>query len=161
MRRELAAYAATVPEDSRTHPENVGIDKRSLRALVSTDSATRRLSLAVAQGAGATLSQIPETILEHDVVILKFLGINTIAELERCAFQYRDLVDRFAHAWLEGKTYEDLHEGIGILYLAYVILAESGDETRIQQFAEAIRLSGREEGALPRRVVAAYRTASA
>lgn len=157
IRRELDAYAATMPGEIREQPQNVGINNISLRALISSEeSSVRGLSLAVARIAGANLEPIKGSSLESSVANLKFLDISTVADLEQIALSHLGAVEGFARNWLKGERYHSLHEGIGILYLAYVLLAEQGDESRISNFIDFAQLGPNRDG-LEERIINTYK----
>lgn len=144
IRHELDSYARTVPSEIQNEPENVGIDKISLNSLLQSEgSSIRKASLSVANAAGAVLKKAAGD--EHiDIYItnIGLLGITTIAELEHAATTHLARIEKFAKYWLEEKQYDTMYEGVGLLYLAYVLLAEQGDVSRIVGFAKGLRLSG-------------------
>jgi len=158
IRRDLASYAASIPNAIRKQPETVGIDKISLHSLVSSpESALRRLSQTIASAAGAELEPTTDTILEKNVANLNFLEIQTVAELESAAAAHEAVVAEFAKRWLEGSTHRRLHEGIGILYLAYVLLAERGDGDRILRFLREGSIGvSHERAEIVRRILSTY-----
>lgn len=143
IRRELDAYAASMPREIREQPQNVTIDKISLRALLSSEEThARNLSHAVARVAGARLDVIGDSLLEYNARYLKFLEIRTIAELEQIAASRLEVTEKFAKHWLQGAHYESMHEGIGLLYLTFVLLAEQGEFSRIRKFMDYASIGG-------------------
>ncbi|HJV73878.1 MAG TPA: hypothetical protein VJ654_06640 [Noviherbaspirillum sp.] len=141
IRRALDTYASSIPKEIREHPQNVGIDKISLRALLkSENSAVLSLSKAVARIAHTHLTPTSDELLEASVGHLSFLQISTIAEIEKVAASYIDKVEIFANAFFLERRPSTLHEGVGILYLAYMMLGERGDRTQIKDFLARFRL---------------------
>lgn len=141
IRKELKTYARTVSREIRSQPENVGVDKISLRALLSSkESAVYRLSLSVANIARADLASVTDELLESNVAILNLIHIPTIAEVEQCATSHLTLVEKFAKRFLGQKHHVSVDPGVGILYLAYVVLAEQGDKKRLRNFVKQARL---------------------
>lgn len=162
IRRELDAYAANVAQEIQEQPESVGIDNISLRAITSSESsALRRLSAAVAASAGAVLEPTDDATLERNVENLSLVGIRTVADLEREAASRESLVQRFAVQWLSDARYESMHESIGVLYLAYVIVGESRDLSRIRSFLDGSNIGGSDErDRIARRIMEVFDVAS-
>ena len=160
IRRELDAYAETMPQDIRQQPENVGIDIISLQSLISSEgSSVRRLSKMVAQASVSNLLPMKgATLLDNMVVGLGFLNISSIADLEKIADSHLPIVEKFAQHWMGGERHQVLHEGVGLLYLAYVLLAEQHEFSRIRSFVENFRLYG-DSNELANRILATYQMA--
>ena len=147
IRRGLDAYAATVEREIRDEPSNVGVDKLSLLALVSTQtSAARLLSEAVARSADSKLvrKEGANHLLEALPEALRIIGINTIAELEDAARKNVRVVDEFSKQWIQRGKHETLDMCIGVLYLAYVLVAERRDANLARKFAENLELADAE-----------------
>lgn len=160
IRKELQTYAANVAQDIREKPDTVGIDKISLEALVKTPTAAvRQLSRIVANAAAAELEPISEQLLDHNITMLGFVNVTSIQELEDLASARKTIVAKFARGWLGSSRYKTLHEGIGIMYLAYVLLAERADKPAIQRFAKAVRLSSNSGAAIEDRILDVYHAA--
>ncbi|MDQ6769617.1 MAG: hypothetical protein M3Z54_06485 [Gemmatimonadota bacterium] len=161
IRRELTAYASTVSKEIRDQPQNVGIDKISLREVLSSDtSSVRELSRAVASAAGASLEPITDGLLEEDVVMLKAVNVNTVADLEHIAQAHLKVVREFAKHFLGKSRYPTMHEGVGVMYLAYVLLAERGDKESIRSFGVLLNLVKAGKGELADRILEAYQAAT-
>jgi ppGpp synthetase/RelA/SpoT-type nucleotidyltranferase len=159
IRRELAAYQRAVPAEIRRQPQNVGIDKLSLRAVVqSRSSAIRRVSELVARAAHAELTPTEDAFLERSVRFARQIGLASIADLEALATHHLNFVEGFAKCWLGGSQYKQLDEAIGLLYLLYMHLAEKGDLEEARAFFESANISSRRDGML-RKLKAAYSTA--
>lgn len=162
IRKELLEYASVVPDSIREQPEDVGIDKISLQALLASDSNVHRLGLAVAAAAGATLERTPDERLDRSLEDLSYLTIENIADLERVAAEKAEIVERYAAEWLGGKQYETMYDSIGLLYLLYVLLGERSDIDVIHSFLEKANLgSSDERHHLANRIIASYKRAVA
>lgn len=134
IRKELDAYAGTVSDNIQSSPEEVGIDKISLVAIVSSSkSFIYRLSEVVANIAEAKLEPPSEKYVEDYVNDLRLVNVTTIAELERVAASRIDLVRKFAGLWI-GSKYPSLDASIGLLYLMYVMLGETKDRKLVSEF---------------------------
>jgi ppGpp synthetase/RelA/SpoT-type nucleotidyltranferase len=134
IRKELDVYAGTVSDNIQSSPEEVGIDKISLVAVVSSsDSSVYRVSEAVANIAEAELEPPNEKYVEDYVNDLRLMNVTTIAELERVAAAKIELVKKFAGLWF-GTTYPSLDASIGLLYLIYVMVGETKDRKLVSEF---------------------------
>lgn len=141
IRNQLSTYAATVSHEIRDRPEVVGLDRISLAALLSTRSSIRHLSTIIAEQAGASLVPSQEHELEHCAETLQHIKVNTVQELEHLAAAYLGVSAPFARKWLNGRRYATMHDGVGILYLAYIMLAARRDEAALMQYLDSARLS--------------------
>jgi putative GTP pyrophosphokinase len=134
IRKELDAYADTVSHNIQSSPEEVGIDKISLLAIVSSsESSIYRLSEVVANIADAKLESSNGKRVEDYVGDLRLVNVTTIAELERVASSRINLVRKFAELWI-GSKYPTLDRSIGLLYLVYVMLGETKDRKLTSEF---------------------------
>lgn len=161
IRRELAAYSVAVTKEIQEQPQNVGIDNISLQSILSSESSSiRRLSQTIALEVNAPLEPASDNNIEHQVSILTFLDINTIAALEQTINAYFKVVVLFAQLWTAKSHFKSLNEGIGILYLAYVIIAEKGDHSLIQKYIEHANFGG-DKDVLEERIISTYKEAIA
>ena len=134
LRKALQEYELEVPALIARDPEKVAINLPSIRSAYDTSNALKELDRAVTEPAQANLNNMNSILLEQSVSKLLFLGITSIAELEFEATRQLQRVRQFAVKWLEGKVHTSLLVGIGIMYLAYVLLGDKGDRNLIARY---------------------------
>lgn len=161
IRRELDAYTYAVPREILEQPENVGVDKISLRALLSSENSyVRRLSTFIAEAANANVAPDDDAGLERNLRNIKAIGISTIRELEDSAESHQNDVKEFAKLWIGESRYLTMPAGVGTLYLTYVVLAERNDKTLILDFVTSAQLGGDpDKEALVNRILSTYKSA--
>ena len=152
LRSALATYANSVVQQIEENPREVSLDRISLISLLNLDSNAHRLDVAVAQTISAVVNPSCADFIDHLLSILKWCRIETVAELERVIKKNFVRVERFAKLWLEKASYESFASGIGISYLAYLLVGETGDETRVLEY-----LNDRNIGSVSNRPMLAQR----
>lgn len=157
IRKELQYYASNVTKEIANKPESVEIDKLSLDALIKSEkSAIRNLSQIVANIAKAELTTSKFDALDDRIEMLHYADIYTVDALERLAASKAELVSRFAKQWIT-QSHARMTETVGILYLIYVLLAETNNHEKIDKFAKNFHFSDSET--LPDRIFNAYQAA--
>ncbi len=142
IRRELHDYANHLPEQIQEHPEQVGLDLLSLQSAYSSSKNLKALDRVVANVAHARLISNTTFVLERAVPRFAFLGIHSIAELEREAGVQLARVEAFARHWMAGDSYASLEVGIGCTYLCYVLVGERQNRQFVLDYLAATSTSG-------------------
>ncbi|MDD5057599.1 MAG: hypothetical protein PHQ60_06980 [Sideroxydans sp.] len=131
IRDELRKYESEVTNLITNQPNSVELNAVSLKSLYEVESATQNLDLILAKLTNAQIRQEPIASIDSVLDRLRQFGISTVGELEVEAAANSELVQRFAVYWLDGNTYENLGNGIGLFYLLYVLLWKTNDENMI------------------------------
>lgn len=132
LRVDLRRYEEEVGEKLASNIDDVGLDIPSLRAAYSNKLGVADLDDAIANVMGARLTDDPATH-EVDVNRLRFVGIETIAQLERSIKEHYKITTEFAERWISRK-YDTTTVGIGVFYLMYVLLAIKGDKGFFKEY---------------------------
>jgi len=146
IRDALDRYEKALPARIESAPEAVLLDKISLKSFINSSRLVSTLDQQITDLAGGPLSEADDVVIEHKVAELHFVGIRSIAQLEEALRSKQEMVLRFAADWLQG-TKRGATQTISLLYLAYVLLGESGDVNRAMKFFEELRIGETSEGA--------------
>lgn len=151
IRDDLKAYEKTLPEQIRSVPESVEINKASLTAFLADNETARRLDSAIADAvSNSGLINIEEAIerenwLEGDVGMLHSVGIKTIATLEEELVRHESDILRFAEEWHKDEEPESREQpfipGVGVFYLAYLRAADTRDIDKVEELLRVGRIS--------------------
>jgi hypothetical protein len=157
IKNELSTYESSVPERIEAAPQLVTIDKASLLAFISNSELVSSLDMKIASFCGARINFGEELIPNH-LRRLRYFGIETISELEINLKEQGELLLKFAEIWLSGKKHEEMNAGISLFYLGYVLIAQSGDANRIDNYLSKVRVGVGEKNTLIQRILTTYRT---
>jgi GTP pyrophosphokinase len=127
VRNALARYEESMPRRIADEPNEVLIDKASLRAFVDGNKLVEELDDQIGACAGGFVHEAADELIERHVAGLLAVGITTIAELETALRTHASVIKAFAEKWLTGHK-GGVTQGASIMYVAYVIIGESGDE---------------------------------
>lgn len=133
IRNELTEYDAGILSKIQSKPNEIEINKNSLRAFVNTSSVIKQLDEAIVANSNYYLAEKDDAIAVYSERLVN-AGIKTIAELEHSLIKYRGLIRKFAEVWIgkDKPTYKmEMSHGLSIFYLLYIILASRGDKQSI------------------------------
>lgn len=133
LRAELRRYEEEIGKKIASNPDDVGLDLPSLRSAYSSESAIASLDRAIADKAGAQLGDLTLDTLERALNRLLYVGIDKVAQLEKSTKENLELATRFAERWMDRK-YEHLPAGVGVFYLAYVLMAAKNDKAAFMEY---------------------------
>jgi putative GTP pyrophosphokinase len=134
IRDELTRYEELVPERIEREPERVAIDLASLSAFITSNRTVRKADAEFAENVGAgEISEIHPYIVEQLIGRLRYVGLNTIAEIE-AAFEARvtmllPYVELFPHPI-------SIFAGWTLIFLPYFMVAESNEISRVRDFVQ-------------------------
>jgi GTP pyrophosphokinase len=152
IRDELDAYEESVRGKIVSASQLVDIDKTSIIAYVSQNELVGNLDSQIAGFCGATIASMEDTVAGH-VAKLKFLGVETIGELNVLLTKHSSEVLAFAHDWLGGKQQKILHAGISIFYLCYVLVGETMDRGQIIEYLDTVMPNAHDKPRLVQRII--------
>lgn len=153
IRADIAQYADSVGAQIARNPEQVAIDLTSLISAYSTSSALQSLDKAVARAAGATIDKQAKHVLDRLTEKFHFLDLTTIAELETLAEKHIQNVEAFVTKWLDGKKHASLGLGIGAMYLAYLLVGNTGDQQLVARYLDVFNIGAKERGELAAKII--------
>ena len=148
IQETLASYEQALPSQIELTPEEVLLDKASLKAFITANKYLRDFDRKIAELVGVVIRKPPESFFEFLVALLHLVGLRSVAELGRALREREALIMRFAGEWLkEYDTGTAVAHAVSLLLLSYVLIGEAGDMDRIIKFlADSNILTG------PRRV---------
>jgi len=136
IRNELKKYEEDVPANIAKAPQDVDIDKVSLSIFYNTNSLLKKLDSEIMGFVDAT-TRVPDSeSMQHDVKILNYCGIKTIAELENHLRLKQKMIISFARKWLEGSKSSSFPSGISIFYLFYVFAAQTVNFEQVKGYLD-------------------------
>jgi putative GTP pyrophosphokinase len=143
IRDDIERYRDSLAESIAASPESVTLDRDSLAELIRTDPLISELDVFIAGVRGEPLdTDIIDTMVAAYVPKLQEVGLRSVDELTRALRTEADLVKRYAAAWLsEGeRTETPFPRGIAVFYLAYVLMARTGDSEAINAYTKSHNL---------------------
>ena len=114
------------------HAARVDLDKLSLQKFYETNPTFKRIDTKIAEF--FTGPVMPDPANEHDLQRLRLCGIETIDELMESLEKREGMILEFAKDWAsepDSSPFKYVREGVCLLYLFYVCLAEVGDRAAI------------------------------
>lgn len=141
IRGALESYKEELPTEIQQSPSEVTLDKLSLTEFLRTNRTIEELDAKIASFFGAKLRE-PSDLIEHNLKCLNFLGINTISELETVLRKNSSTISDFARIWIGNRKESSIQRGISLLYLWYVITAQSQKMENALAFINAATLGG-------------------
>ena len=143
IRNGLASYNDALPAKLRADASEVELNRDSLSEFVSSSEVLANLAAAISAAGGTEVSSRgpSELTLGSNLAALDFVGITTVGELDDVLKERRELVRRFAEEWLsDGAILVPVSHTIGLYYLAYLLVGESGDVAHALKYLEARRI---------------------
>lgn len=162
MRDDLRDYERNVAQQIEQRPEMVELNLASLLEFIRSDSKMLGLDAAIAGIARTVIRVLPErvddaSLYERHLKRLAALNIATIGDLRQIVETKLALVVAFAERWLARTQTAQLRPGIGLLYLNYVLIAETGSRETIHKFLQDMHIGREDERErLPEKVLATY-----
>ena len=141
IRESLKEYEKALPERLERAPESVLLDKASLKAFIESSSVLQDLDRRIADFAGGGVKPAYEDSLEREVAGLRFLGFESVVQVEEALHKREDIILRFAADWLSGSK-GGVVETISLLYFAYVLLGEGGNLERTVKYFQLLNIGG-------------------
>lgn len=141
IRKDLAAYDATLGGQIKEQPQSIEIDKDSLIAFARTNNSFQSIENNLASLANWRIIENDDTLGSY-VERLNYVGIHTIGELEDVFQACKDLILKFAENWVEGKQEKErpIQRGISLFYLCYVLQAQAQDENKVVKYLKKYRI---------------------
>ena len=138
IKQTLTQYEKNVGEAISTTPEKVEIDATSTREYLNTSSILQSCDEKISTKVGLPLKNFPADTPERDAAELRWVGLNTVNELDNFLKANSDIVVSLAvHRLTEHKDEESdntVLRGISLLYVCYVILARKGNLDEFMKF---------------------------
>lgn len=139
IRENLIQYENELPEKITNEPENVSIDSVSLWEYIVTNDTVnnidRRLIESLSKyGVGRRSITKDNESIDKFIKIFSFLGINSIAHLDKKLIEKEDLISTFAEIWQMDDTYLIYRSGKTLEYLVYILLLEHFDKNSAIDF---------------------------
>ena len=132
VRDDLDDYRHEIVELVEAEPANVSLDAESLTEYVLTSATVREVDAKI----GPIRGYAPEVVREfvqRDVADLRWVGLETIADVDKALTARQAVIEAFAKIWIEDR-YQLFPPGISLFYLCYVMAAESRDVHRVESY---------------------------
>ncbi|QUX92073.1 hypothetical protein CYL31_11915 [Marinomonas sp. A3A] len=117
----------------------INVDKNSISIITEHDENIISIDKRICALTNANLA-INHDYSETVANMLLWLGINRVSELYMHIDVYKNNITLFAENWISQKNYKEFNYGISLMYICYMILAEQGDEDKINEFAKCFSL---------------------
>lgn len=134
IKNSLLDYKEGLPEKVNSSPEQVSLDLSSLESFVRTNETVKKLDLEMQKEFGCKIVEPSKYCLNNSLDFLNILGYESLADILSDYQKYQDTFIPFLKAWLakdmdgsEG-NWESIEQGISLLYLTYIKLADINDE---------------------------------
>lgn len=145
IKEELVKYDEIVKAEIQNTPADVLIDKISIKQLLDNEnSIVSTLDQEICVIANA--SRIVGTAdLEKEIKRLKYLGFNTIEEIQTALNQHKEKIIELATAWLTKPDDNNvLRAGISMFYLAYVVISVDGSSETVENYLNEFNIDEKE-----------------
>jgi putative GTP pyrophosphokinase len=138
IKQTLAEYEKEVGAAIATTPETVEIDATSIREYTNTSPILQWCDMKLSKTLGLPLVDFPPDMPERGAAELRWVGLNTVNELDDFLKANSDIVLGLAVHRLTKHPSEDpddsLLRGLSLLYVCYVILARRGNVEEFVKF---------------------------
>lgn len=143
IRDNLQDYENKVPERIIETPASVLIDQASLLAFIKNSSLVHELDQHIATITKVNLMNEPEMNINN----LKYVGLETIADIESALRDFGDVAVILAGMWLKGDKNSNsyIRAGICLFYLCYILVARNGSATQVMDYLKAFNIIKSEE----------------
>jgi putative GTP pyrophosphokinase len=128
IREEQKNYEKSVGDSIKNNPEDVEINATSLRSYIKSSKIIKEIEDLMSNKVGWIYS---DELFEAKVLITKlnFLKVRTIKQLDNLLIENKTDIVQFCTHWAKSrKKGRKVNLGIAIFYLAYVLVAKTGDE---------------------------------
>lgn len=160
IREELSDYEKNVAADINRAPGTVDLNRLSLTAFVEQSAVVANLDKRIAAIDGGSLNG--GLAPDHSVGALTTLGVRTIAELEKALESRKDILVTFGEQFLSmPRANREFRSGVSLLYLVYVMAAESHNPDIILDLCKRNNFGGGPDySELVKRIERAYQEAA-
>ncbi len=148
IRNGLASYGEALPAQLEADASAVELNRDSLAEFVAKSEVLAELAAAIASAGDTEVYERgpSELTLGLNVAAMHFVGVATIGELERILEERKEQVRRFAEAWLaDGAILVPVSHTIGLYYLAYAMIGESGNAATAMEYLEQMGIGQDDE----------------
>ncbi|HDR7429038.1 MULTISPECIES: GTP pyrophosphokinase [Bacillus] len=144
IKEELVKYNENVKAEIQNTPSDVLIDKISIKQLLNNEnSIVSILDQEICEIANA--SRIVGTDLEKEIKRLKYLGFNTIGEIQTALNQHKEKIIELATAWLTKPDNNNVvRAGISMFYLAYIVISIDGSSEIVENYLNEFNIDEKE-----------------
>jgi putative GTP pyrophosphokinase len=148
IRRDLRSHEESIrvqisqpnfPKNPRG--QDVELDLASLRQYVKVSDLLREVDGEIAASTGTPISGKHVSHAAEEEEKLRYLGVRSLADLDRLLTENRTLIVDFARHFMEildkrrGRTTNGrFSPGIGLFYLTYVLIAQRRNKDELSQF---------------------------
>jgi putative GTP pyrophosphokinase len=139
IKHSIEDYDKKVIELLDRDPSEIDVDKNSIVIISRHDPVILKLDNIVCKVTGANLTN-NNYYSENVANMLLWLNITRVSELFMHIDLHTEIISKFADNWISQKEYKEFNHGVSLMYLCYLILAEQGDEDKINKFASKFSL---------------------
>ncbi len=133
IKDSLVSYAETISQKIAVEPEEVYIDRLSLKSYINKSNLVREINQQISDETGLELFEDPPWDSYTDLLKeLHYLSVKTISELESKLHENREVLTKWAVEWLkpEPDEPEDMPKyftsDVSIFYLNYCLIGKTG-----------------------------------
>jgi len=135
IRENLEIYEEIVSGKLEKNEEDILIDKISLSNFISINKNLEKLNSAISEISGCRLVD-GQPILHNKVEALNYLGFKYIHEIDKAITEEFDLCVEIAKQFLTAGR--ELEQSIGIFYLCFARLVQTGDIDKMDNYVTII-----------------------
>ena len=155
IRDSLEKYESEVPDRIEKSPEEVLVDKASLKYLIESSTLVNELDSRIAKHRNTTLFNPGDYTLDYMVRGLNYVELSTIASIIERLNLHGDVVVSFAANFMDS-TISPLSQGISIGYLCYVIAAMTQSKDYMSSFLQSTISANTNNDGLATRIFNSY-----
>jgi len=135
LKNQLTTYEKEVSKLIEERPEDVDLNKASLKSFVQTNRVIKDLRELVTKESGHQMRS--GEVGDFDIKILKYCGIETIKSLETSLDLNKVGLFKFVKIFLNDRQVDEaLSESVLLMYFAHYLISKQNDVSVIQKYFE-------------------------
>jgi len=144
IRTSLVDYQKHVEKTISESPENIYIDAISLYMFISTGKVIQEIDSLIVEKINCKLYKIDQDRATKLVKNIEYFGISTISELADLLSMHKIEIMKAIEVMISkdgSPSNSEVHTGVAIRFLSYVLASKSLSENEYDNFIKAIRVS--------------------
>lgn len=143
IRDSLKEYENKVPVRISETPASVLIDQASLLAFIKNSTLVHELDQRIATITKTNILEEPDIAV---IPNLKYVGLETIADIESALREFGEVALSLAGKWIKGGKGSYISPGICLFYLCYILAAHSRSAIQLMDYLKTFKIGKSEKG---------------
>lgn len=158
----LNKYTKDVADKIINEPNNILLDKTSLRTLIKHDPSLKEIDKAILRGRPIKEDDVSiELMVNYHLRRLDYLGIKTIKMLGNLLVTYRNEIIEYGEKYFSSNNVSNdkspVIKGAALVSLAYYMVAKENDEKKVLDFLQVTFPQQRNNHITARKIIRVYK----